>query len=60
MKRVLLYSTVALLLVAGEPAVAAIADLLPDDGGPSALATVVGWFTSGANAAMTLPVLPGR
>ena len=60
MKRVLLYSMVAVLMVASEPGLAAIADLLPDDGGLGAPASLMGWLTSGANAAMTLPVLPGR
>lgn len=61
MKRLLMYSLVAVLMVASEPGVAAVVDLLPSGAGESgALAVAIGWLTSGANAAMTLPVLPGR
>jgi hypothetical protein len=61
MRRFALYSLVAVLMVASEPGVAAIADLLPDDGGGSGIVTMaIGWLTSGANAAMTLPGLPGH
>jgi hypothetical protein len=60
MKRVFLYSLVAVLMVASEPGVAALADLLPADAGSSgAVAAVIGWLTSGADAGMVLP-LPGR
>jgi len=46
--------------VASEPGVAALADLLPADAGSSgAVAAVIGWLTSGADAGMVLP-LPGR
>ncbi|TMQ68805.1 MAG: hypothetical protein E6K80_13800 [Candidatus Eisenbacteria bacterium] len=61
MRRLMLYSLVAFLMVASEPGVAALADLLPADSGASgALAVAIGWLTSGANASMTLPVLPGH
>ena len=60
MKRLLLYSLVALLLVASEPGIAAVGDLLPESGPSSALATAIGWLTSGASASMTLPGLPGH
>jgi hypothetical protein len=61
MKRWFFYSLVAVLMVASEPGVAALADLLPADaGGSGAVAAVIGWLTSGADAGMILPVLPGR
>ncbi len=61
MKRLLMYSLVALLLVASEPGIAAVADLLPGDAdGNGALASAIGWLTSGAYASMTLPALPGH
>ena len=61
MKRLLMYSLVAVLMVASEPGVAAVADLLPVDAdGSGAMAAVIGWLTSGADAGMILPVLPGH
>jgi len=56
-----MYSLVAVLMVASEPGVAAVADLLPvDAGGSGAMSAVIGWLTSAADAGMILPVLPAH
>jgi len=62
MKRILFMPLVAVLMVAGEPALAAIADLLPAPatGAASVLSRSIDWLTSGADAGMILPDPSGR
>lgn len=60
MKRLLLYSLAAVLLVASEPAIAAVADLLPADESAATVGNAIGWLTSVADAGAALPSIPRR